>query len=177
MLASILSVFFVVSTVFISACTGAMADGGKEVVIADNEALGSVTQFGPAVLNRIGLVRDGVETVYICKGELSQQISRLLNLTIRVVGEKNGKSKCLNGKNFEIEKMPSGRQAIVGNLKFEEKEYSVKSKKEELKDFDYKFRDVPEGLKEYKDKKVIIDAVPALGDDGFFKVVSYMEHP
>ena len=96
-------------------------------------------------------------------------------MMVRVNGVYFEVEKCLKGESYTILKMPSGRDAIVGELSETKKAYVVKVEGDEDKTTDYKFRRV-EGPAYYKGKKVIVDAVPVTGDEGFYKIV-LMKHP
>lgn len=167
-----------VSILLVSACTGAMAQlDGQEAVEKDrNTATGTIKEYGSSINAKVGLDNDG-DISYLCADSFSKALSRLANMMVRVNGVYFEVEKCLKGESYTILKMPSGRDAIVGELSETKKAYIVKVEGDEEKTTDYKFRRVPEGLAYYKGKKVIVDAVPVTGDEGFYKIVSYMKHP
>lgn len=161
-----------------ASCTGAFAENMNEPLDANGEAVGVVREFGQKISSKVGLVGEGSATKYLCRDSFSKSLSRLVNLTVKVGGEFDEKNSCITGKSFEILKMPSGRDAIVGNLKSSKEGYLIEmnmsGSEESTK---YKFRKVPKGLSSHKGKKVVLDAVPVSGDAGFYKIVTYMKHP
>lgn len=166
-------------SLFIAAsCSGAFAqlDESEPVESDKNIATGTIKEYGPSRGSKIGLDNDG-NISYLCEDSFAKGISRLANMMVRVNGVYFESEKCLKGTAYHIIKMPSGRDAIVGLLAEKSKSYMIKVSSFDDKTVDYRFRKVPEGLAYYVGKKVIIDAVPVAGDEGFYKIVSYMKHP
>ena len=166
-------------SLFVTAsCSGAFAQlGDSDTVSLDkNIATGTIKDYGPSRSSKIGLDNNG-SISYLCEDSFSKGISRLANMMVRVNGIYFESEKCLKGTAYHIIKMPSGRDAIVGQLSEKSKSYMIKVSSFDEKVVDYRFRKVPEGLAYYVGKKVIIDAVPVAGDEGFYKIVSYMKHP
>lgn len=173
-------------------CTGASADEPKsmEDVVAKaaeknaeaaGEAMpysGIVREFGSALSSKVGLVKKGSSTVYLCKSEFSKGLSRYANLTVTVDGQMDEEKKCLNASAFKLMLMSSGRPALVGVLKKSGKEFEIKATSavgSSMKEF--KFKKVPKGLRSYTGKKVVLDIVPSIKHDGYHKVVTYMAYP
>lgn len=145
------------------------------------EIQGLVRVVGSSLNQQVLLAESGKsDGPALCRGDVGKRIGRLTGLVVKVTGDwhlnKKGEKSCVEPKDFQVLKLPNGRDPVVGTLSEKSGVYEVASEDGKTRSL----ADVPDGLKKLSGKKVILDLrtieSPAAKDVPA-KVVSYSEHP
>jgi hypothetical protein len=116
----------------------------------------------------------------LCSGDASKSIRRLGGMTVKVSGDwkldQKGEKDCFEPTDFSVQKVSSGRDAIVGILSKKDGGYIVAGSDGQIR----VLGSVSSGLKKLDGQKVILD-LKALNSpaskETVYKVVTYAAHP